>query len=164
MEAGTVPGMQADTLVRSLDRHYLIRTSWVIGNGNNFVRTMAGLADRGISPGVVDDQVGRLTFTSEIVRAVSHLLEVRAPYGTYNVTNSGPAVSWADVATDVFEARGRTASDVSRITTEVYAAGKSLAPRPRHSVLSLAKIEATGFVPVEASVSLKEYLSGLRFR
>ncbi|MET1005656.1 MAG: bifunctional dTDP-4-dehydrorhamnose 3,5-epimerase family protein/NAD(P)-dependent oxidoreductase [Propionibacteriaceae bacterium] len=150
-----------DALVASLDAHYTLRTSWVIGDGKNFVRTMASLADRELSPGVVADQYGRLTFTTEIVRALQHLLDVGAPYGTYNVTNSGPAVSWADIASTVFEARGRAASDVSRVTTEAYGADKSLAPRPQHSVLSLDKIQATGFVPVEASVSLKEYLSGL---
>ena len=50
---------------------------------------MASLAERGIAPGVVDDQYGRLTFTSEIARAIQHLLAVQAPYGTYNVSNGG---------------------------------------------------------------------------
>ena len=40
----------ADAVVQTLPRHYLLRTSWLIGDGHNFVRTMAGLADRGISP------------------------------------------------------------------------------------------------------------------
>ena len=31
------------------------------------------------------------------------------------------------------------------VTTAAYAEGKSLAPRPQHSVLSLDKITATGF-------------------
>ncbi|KEP73911.1 dTDP-4-dehydrorhamnose reductase, partial [Microbacterium sp. SUBG005] len=53
-----------DALVSVVPRHYIVRTSWVIGDGNNFVRTMASLAERGIDPRVVDDQVGRLTFTS----------------------------------------------------------------------------------------------------
>ena len=48
----------------------------MIGDGHNFVRTMASLADRGIAPGVVDDQYGRLTFTGELARAIRHLLEV----------------------------------------------------------------------------------------
>ena len=54
-----------DALVGSLPAHYLLRTSWVIGDGHNFVRTMATLADRGVNPEVVDDQFGRLTFTAK---------------------------------------------------------------------------------------------------
>ncbi len=65
-----------DALVATWDRHYLLRTSWVIGDGHNFVRTMAGLAERGVSPSVVDDQHGRLTFTAELARAIRHLLDV----------------------------------------------------------------------------------------
>jgi dTDP-4-dehydrorhamnose 3,5-epimerase len=69
----------ADAVVESLPAHYILRTSWVIGDGHNFVRTMASLADRGINPEVVDDQFGRLTFTAEISRAIVHLLQVEAP-------------------------------------------------------------------------------------
>ena len=91
-----------DQIITTLDRHYILRTSWVIGDGRNFVRTMLSLADRGVDPAVVDDQLGRLTFTSELARAIRHLTENRAPYGTYNMTGSGPVTSWADVgATDL---------------------------------------------------------------
>ncbi|MEA5116307.1 MAG: sugar nucleotide-binding protein, partial [Propionicimonas sp.] len=43
----------ADILVGQLARHYIVRTSWVIGAGKNFVRTMVELAARGVSPTVV---------------------------------------------------------------------------------------------------------------
>src|SRR5690606_29757497 len=59
-----------DTAVGLLPQHYILRTSWVIGEGKNFVRTMLGLAQKGVSPTVVADQIGRLTFTSELVRAI----------------------------------------------------------------------------------------------
>jgi dTDP-4-dehydrorhamnose reductase len=36
-------------------RHYIVRTTWVTGEGANFVRTMLGLAARGVSPVVVAD-------------------------------------------------------------------------------------------------------------
>jgi dTDP-4-dehydrorhamnose 3,5-epimerase len=150
-----------DALVSTLDAHYLLRTSWVIGDGRNFVRTMADLADRGVQPGVVDDQFGRLTFTGELVRAIRHLLAVDAPYGTYNVTNSGPATTWADIAASVFEARGRSRSAVRPVSTEEYGAGKALAPRPQHSLLDLAKLTGTGFEPADAGETLRDYLSAL---
>ena len=146
-----------DLAVGLAPRHYVLRTSWVIGEGANFVRTMQSLAAKGVSPSVVDDQVGRLTFTEELVRATRHLLEVGAAYGTYNVSNGGPATSWADLAKQVFVLSGRSADDVTPVSTEEYAAGKSLAPRPRGSVLDLAKLEATGFTPEDASVALRRY-------
>ena len=148
-----------EVAVLATPRHFLIRTSWVVGDGNNFIRTMVDLADRGVSPSVVDDQVGRLTFTDELVRATRHLLESGASYGIYNVTNSGPATSWADLAKAVFQHRGRAQSDVTRVSTEEYAAGRSLAPRPRNSVLDLSKIAATGFHPEDAMRALTRYLT-----
>jgi dTDP-4-dehydrorhamnose 3,5-epimerase len=133
----------------------------VIGEGHNFVRTMATLADRGISPDVVDDQVGRLTFTTEISRAVVHLLDTKAPYGTYNLSNDGEPMTWADIARAVFRARGRDAGSIKGVPTSQYAAGKALAPRPRHSVLSLDKIIGSGFRPTDARTQLQAYLSAL---
>ena len=151
----------ADALVGSLPAHYVLRTSWVIGDGHNFVRTMASLADRGVSPDVVDDQVGRLTFTREISRAIVHLLDTKAPYGTYNLSNGGEPMTWADIARAVFSARGRDPGSIRGVPTSEYVAGKSLAPRPRHSVLSLDKIIASGFRPTDAMTQLQAYLSAL---
>jgi dTDP-4-dehydrorhamnose reductase len=146
-----------DLAVGTTPRHYLVRTSWVIGDGHNFVRTMQSLAEKGVCPSVVDDQVGRLTFASELSRATRHLIDARAGYGTYNVSNGGAPTSWADLAKAVFELSGRNPDDVSHTTTEEYAVGKAIAPRPLRSVLSLAKIEATGFEPEDALVALKRY-------
>ncbi|SER36002.1 sugar nucleotide-binding protein [Microlunatus flavus] len=149
-----------DALVATLPRHHLLRTSWVVGEGRNFVTTMAGLADRGVSPSVVDDQHGRLTFTGELVRALVHLLATDAPTGTYNVSNAGPTRTWADIAREVFALRGRDPGDVTPVSTEAYGAGKQLAPRPRHSTLDLSRLEATGFVPEDAAEALRRYLTG----
>ncbi len=148
-----------DALVATLDRHYLIRTSWVIGDGHNFVATMAGLAGRGVSPSVVDDQYGRLTFTAELARGIRHLLETGAPYGTYNLSNAGPTQSWADIAAEVFRLRGRDPGDVTRVSTAAYAEGRQLAPRPVHSTLNLAKVSAAGYAPEASTPALQRYLA-----
>ncbi|KAJ1683807.1 hypothetical protein LUZ63_020952 [Rhynchospora breviuscula] len=148
-----------DLAVAGAPRHYLLRTSWVVGHGANFVRTMLRLARDGVSPSVVDDQVGRLSFADELARATAHLLQAGAAYGTYQVSNAGEARSWCDYARMVFAAAGRPAGDVSAVSTEEYAAGRSLSPRPAHSVLSLEKIRATGFEPVDADEALAAYLA-----
>ncbi len=102
-----------DAVVSVVPRHYIVRTSWVIGEGNNFVRTMASLADRGIEPSVVNDQIGRLSFTEDIAAGIRHLLETEAPYGVYNLSNDGEPQSWADIAADVYELRGASARRLS---------------------------------------------------
>lgn len=151
---------QGDLEVMSVPRHYLLRTSWVIGEGNNFVRTMASLAERGIKPSVVNDQIGRLTFTKDLAAAILHLVESKSPYGTYNLSNEGPASSWADIANQVYELTGHNPEDVTGVTTKEYFAGKEgIAPRPLWSMLDLSKIEATGFTPESWEVRLKEYLA-----
>jgi dTDP-4-dehydrorhamnose 3,5-epimerase len=150
-----------DALVGTLPAHYLLRTSWVVGAGKNFVATMARLADSGACPSVVDDQVGRLTFASDIARAVEHLVSSSAPFGTYNVSCSGPPASWADVAAFVFELRGRSGSDVQRVSTQSWSASASgpVAPRPSYSTLSLDKITATGFEPRDWREALEAHLA-----
>lgn len=150
-----------DLAVTTARSHLVLRTSWLIGDGANFVRTMARLAGAGVSPGVVDDQVGRLTFTADLAAATRHLLDVGAPSGVYQVSNGGEPMSWADVAEEVFERCGRERADVQRISTEVYAAGKDLAPRPARSVLDLSRLEATGYAVTPALERLDAYLDEL---
>ena len=150
LAAGTVP------------RHYIVRTSWVIGDGRNFVTTMASLAERGVDPSVVADQTGRLTFTDDIARGIRHLLESGAPFGTYNLTGGGEAQTWADIAREVYRLTGHDPERITAVTTAAYFEGVAgpVAPRPALSVLDLSKIEATGFTPADAAESLAAYLRG----
>lgn len=147
--------------VGSLQRHYLIRTSWVVGDGQNFVSTMRRLARAGVSPRVVNDQRGRLTFTDELARATLHLLSTEAAYGTYHVTNGGTQASWADIASWVFVHEGRAAEDVIPVSTAEYFAEHSgtVAPRPASSLLDISRICETGFTPADQADSLRARLS-----
>lgn len=148
-----------DLLVEQLDNFYLLRTTWVIGEGKNFVRTMLGLAEKNISPTVVHDQIGRLTFTRELVRIIDHLLSTQAPFGTYNATNDGPLESWADITRRIFELAGRNDLTVTNTTTAEYFAGKDgIAPRPLGSDMSLDKLHSTGFTSHDWTYDLKDYI------
>ena len=55
----------------------------------------------------------------------------------------------------------REQNGVPVVTAAEYGAGKSLAPRPRHSLLSLDKIISSGFRPADAMTQLRSYLSSL---
>lgn len=148
-----------DLVVSQTKKHYLLRTSWVIGQGKNFVRTMMDLASKNISPNVVSDQVGRLTFTSELVRAIDHLLVNQCEFGTYNLTNDGSPASWAEITRKIFESLKRADLTVSDTTTKDYYKNKeNIAPRPLNSVLNLAKIQSTGFKSNMWEDELNEYV------
>ncbi|MBB2976351.1 dTDP-4-dehydrorhamnose 3,5-epimerase [Microbacterium endophyticum] len=153
-----------DAIAQTVPRHYILRTSWVIGDGNNFISTMARLAEKGIDPKVVNDQVGRLTFTSDIASAISKLCASGAPYGIYNVTGAGTPGSWYDIARDVYRLNGHDPERVSAVSTEEYFANSTapVAQRPRNSVLSLAKAQAAGVGTADAHQSLVGYLESVR--
>jgi dTDP-4-dehydrorhamnose 3,5-epimerase len=147
-----------DLVVSMLPKFYLLRTSWVIGEGKNFVRTMLELGQKGVDPTVVADQVGRLTFTSELVRAINHLLTNTSPYGTYNVSNEGPAASWADITRKIFELAGMPRTVTDTTTAEYYAGKEGIAPRPLQSTLDLSRLQATGFTSTDWESELKNYI------
>ena len=147
-----------DLLVSSLPKHYLLRTSWVIGEGKNFVRTMLELGKKGINPGVVGDQIGRLTFTSELVRAIDFLLTNGAPAGTYNVSNDGEPVSWAGITREIFTAAGLSNTVTDTTTAEYFKDKPDAAPRPLHSTLDLQKIQGLGFAGKDWKEDLNAYV------
>lgn len=149
----------AGDIVASLaSKHYILRTSWVIGDGNNFVRTMIGLGEKGVSPSVVSDQIGRLTFTEELARAIDHLLTSLSPYGIYNVSNDGGTASWADITREIFKFGGFDLTVTNTTTAEYFASKPEAAPRPLLSVLDLTKLQATGFKSVDWLDDLKTYV------
>lgn len=139
-------------------QHYILRTSWVIGKGNNFVKTMKTLADKGVKPNVVNDQIGRLTFTEDLAGAMKHLVDTKSPYGTYNLSNDGEPASWCDIAKKVYGLAGHDESEVTGVSTDEYYEGKTgISPRPLQSTLDLSKIKSTGFTPRNWEEALNEY-------
>ena len=168
-----------DIVVANCPRHYIVRSSWVIGDGKNFVKTMAMLSDRCADPDdgldqvtVVDDQLGRLTFTRDMAEGIFWLLGYRegdkepsAPceFGTYNLTGSGRIASWADIAAKVFELRNGNGDAVKPVSTaEYYASAKGpVSPRPVHSALVLSKLEDAGYTPANWEDSLLAYVKSI---
>lgn len=147
-----------DIAVSLTPKHYILRTSWVIGEGQNFVRTMLGLGQKGISPSVVADQIGRLTFTTDLSAAIDHLFQTQATPGTYNATNSGDPASWADITRQIFQLAGLTNTVTDTTTAKYFQDKPEAARRPLHSTLDLTKLQATGFTPRDWQTALKDYL------
>lgn len=147
-----------DVAIRFAPKHYLLRTTWLIGDGKNFVRTMLELGQKGISPTIVNDQIGRLSFTTELTKAVDHLLLSHAEFGTYNFSGGGKPASWASITREIFKDAGFNLEVTNTTTKEYFAAKHGVAPRPLNSVFDLSKIEATGFKPRDWREALQKYI------
>lgn len=140
---------------------------------------MAALSDRCADPDdaldqvtVVDDQLGRLTFTRDMAEGIFWLLGYRdgdkepsspCEHGTYNLTGSGRVASWADIAAKVFELRNGNADAVRPVSTAEYYASASgpISPRPVHSALALSKLENVGYTPANWEDSLLAYVKSI---
>lgn len=147
-----------DLAAATAAQHYIVRTSWVIGKGPNFVRTMLGLGRERESVNVVDDQRGRPTFAGDLAAAIKHLVETKPEFGIYNFSNAGPVVSWYEFTQKIF-GLANISCKVEPTTTAKFSEGKeSFAPRPANSALDLAKIKATGLNITNWESALVNYL------
>lgn len=149
----------ADIIVGTVPKHYIARTSWAVGNGDNFIKTMKDRAEKDIQSNVVNDQIGRLTFTDDLAKAIKYLITTKAAFGTYNITGDGEPASWSDIAKEVYQQTGHNSDNVKGITTKEYYDGKQfIAPRPLQSSLNLDKIKSTGFKLSDWHQDLANYL------
>jgi dTDP-4-dehydrorhamnose reductase len=135
-----------ETVLReTLDRHVILRTSWVFSaQGNNFVKTMLRLGRERTELGIVADQFGCPTSARSIAAALLAIAEVhlqgkRLAWGTYHFCN-WPSTTWFDFASRVFlEAKGYDGIALRRITTAEY---PTAAVRPMNSILNCDKLQA----------------------
>ncbi|WP_370446173.1 sugar nucleotide-binding protein [Collinsella sp. TF05-9AC] len=104
-----------------------------------------------------------LTFTRDMAAAIFHVLDAKAPYGTYGCTGSGAVKSWSDIARAVFDAANGNGGKVVPVSTADYYASAAgpIAPRPGHSALDLSKLESAGFHMPDWEEELGEYLKML---
>ncbi|MQM88899.1 dTDP-4-dehydrorhamnose reductase [Lactobacillus buchneri] len=135
------------------DDYYIIRTSWVFGKyGKNFVYTMLRLAKDHDKLTVVDDQVGRPTWTRTLAEFMTYLVDHKAPFGIYQLSNEG-SCSWYEFAKEILKNQD---IDVAPVPSEAY---PQKAYRPRYSIMSLDKAEETGFRIISWQEALKGFLS-----
>ena len=111
------------------DRHFIIRTAWLYGDGKNFVKTMLRLSETNDKVRVVKDQVGSPTSAEELAKAIAFLLPTEN-YGLFHGTCEGDC-SWAEFTEEIFRLAGKK-TVVEAITTEEFGAK---APRPAYSIL-----------------------------
>lgn len=118
----------------------IIRTAWLYSSyGNNFVKTMLRLAEKGGEVRVVSDQIGTPTYARDLARAIARILRGNQwVAGIYHYTNEG-AASWYDFAHAIFRIAGKKVK-LTPIPTEDY---PTPASRPAYSILDRSRIKAT---------------------
>ena len=136
-----------------LDRHVILRTSWVFGiYGANFVKTMLRLGRERDRLDVVADQWGCPTGAADIAEAIfgiAHQLLITPrtnAWGTYHFAGRG-STNWCGFAQAIFERAeplwGRR-PEVTPIATADY---PTPARRPATSILDCTRFERTFALP-----------------
>ena len=154
-----------EAIRNAVNRHIIIRTAWVYGNGGkgNFVKTMLRLGKEREEIRVVADQIGSPTWTGDLAAAVSQIIPQIKPeiFGTYQYTNSG-VCSWYDFAIAIFEEAEKLGFPlkVQRVIPITTAEYPTPAKRPAFSVLSTVKISALlGTYPPHWRQGLRQMLA-----
>jgi dTDP-4-dehydrorhamnose reductase len=143
--------LEGERAVLAAGGNLVVRTSWVFGEGRNFIRSVVA-ADRAGKPlRVVGDQRGRPTWAGDIARAVAHLA-ASGESDVVHVAGAGEPCSWAELA------ELAVGHPVERVTTEEWGAP---APRPQNSVLSLSRARTLGVPLADWRDSVSRYVEGL---
>jgi len=125
--------------------HLIVRTQWVFGPGANFVRTILREAAKGGALRVVEDQLGRPTWTTALARAIFRAVEVGAR-GRLHLACEGIA-SFFDLARAVVDEGVRRGIhprvEVLAIPTREMPRPAS---RPAYGVLGLERARGLGLV------------------
>lgn len=139
------------------DKHFIIRTAWLYGDGKNFVKTMLRLAQNGPEVNVVGDQIGSPTSTKVLADIIETLMWTDN-YGLFHGTCEG-ICSWADFTEEIFKLAGKD-TKVNHITSEEYAnMFPASAKRPAYSVLDNYMLKlTTDYVAADWHDAIAEYI------
>jgi dTDP-4-dehydrorhamnose reductase len=84
------------SIAKNLENYRIIRTSWLYGShGKNFVDTILTLSRQMAVVRVVNDQVGKPTYTVDLANKVTEIISYDP--GIYHITNDGQC-SWYEFA------------------------------------------------------------------
>lgn len=142
-----------DEILNNCDKYLIVRTSWLYGDGKNFVKTMLDLADKQKEIQVVDNQIGTPTSAKELARLIRYLIQTER-IGIWNGSAEGET-SWYEFAKEIMRLKGKEAVILPVCDSEY----KTKAKRPKYSVLSKEKLNReTEFRMKDWQVALEEYL------
>lgn len=149
--------LAGEVAAREAGRTLVVRTSWLYGaGGSNFVDTIGRLARERDRIEVVDDQVGRPTWTGSLAEMIGELVEAGAT-GTFHASDGGEPVSWFGFAREIVALRG-AGTVLVPVSSGAF---PRPAPRPAFSVLDCSHTESRiGRTLRDWKGSLARYLCG----
>ena len=137
--------LDAERATEAAEQWCVLRTSWLFGEGESFLRSLLHLARERDRVRVVSDQIGAPTFAPDLARLLVDL-SVKGAGGVYHATNEGGYVSRYELAGEIFRLAGISAS-LEPVTTAEFAR-PGAAPRPLNSRLDTTKLARDGFAPL----------------
>lgn len=141
-------------IIENCDKYYILRTAWLYGDGNNFVRTIIKLGKEKEEINVVSDQHGSPTYTVDLASIISQVIEKKLPYGIYHSTNEG-FTTWYDFTKKIFEIANINCK-VNPVTSEEFIRP---AKRPKNSKMSKSKLLENGVIIPKYENALERYLN-----
>lgn len=141
-------------IIENCDKYYILRTAWLYGDGNNFVRTMIKLGKEKEEINVVSDQHGSPTYTVDLASIISQVIEKKLPYGIYHSTNEG-FTTWYDFTKKIYEIANINCK-VNPVTSEEFIRP---AKRPKNSKMSKSKLLENGVIIPKYENALERYLN-----
>ena len=134
-------------------KHFVVRSNWVYGEGNNFVNNVLAAAKEGRELPVASDQFGSPTSAKDLARLILHLIKTNE-YGTYHVTCQG-VCSRYEFAQEILKLAGMETGLRAVPTSE----SQLSSARPAYSVLDnfILRIIDLYQMP-QWKDSLKEYM------
>ena len=150
--------LMGEQLVTRVQDSLIIRSSWIFGEGRNFVGTMLRAGRDRESVRVVDDQRGLPTSAKAVAVAIVAALDTGVS-GCLHVAGTGPVVSWAEFARAALERAG-SSTRVVPISTEEYRkdAQRAVAPRPAFSPLDTTRAWTLGIPLLDWRTELEAYV------
>lgn len=124
--------------------HLIVRTSWIFGDGQNFIKAIVKAGRSSPVLDVVDDQWGLPTYAADLAVAILALID-KGVRGVFHLAGGGEPANWAGLAQTALRAAG-LATEVRPVSTPEYYSGKSgpIGPRPAYSVLDCSKAASLG--------------------
>ena len=132
-------------------KHFILRSTWVYGEGKNFVNALLQSAETETEVSIPTDQHGSPTSAKDLARIILHLIQTNE-YGTYHATCKGHC-SRLEFAEEILKLTGKTLKLNPALAENIPTA------RPANAVLDnfILRIIDVYDMPTWQE-SLKEYL------
>lgn len=136
-------------------KHFIIRSNWVYGQGSNFVTRVLKAADSHQPVTVAAEQIGSPTSAQDLARLILYLIETNE-YGTYHATCNGMC-SRLEFAQEILRLSGKH-TELTAVPSASLTASET---RPDYSVLDNFILRIIDVYDMPSwQDSLKEYLTG----